>query len=254
MFLAEIRVRRLSRLSRAAACIQSLFRKYLFKKKIQFQIVAAQCMWRGFRARKTFVAMKQGFSYLQSLFRGHCIRRQSSPDIVLAAKRLASARRRALLEPHTCLGARTYTSLQTLQRSKRLSEIIDAVRTLELSTKVSRECCFAFAKTEAPDILFGLMESCNRSLPHQELLHYTLKVLKNISDHCDILMSVGTANSVDTLLDLLQMFRDKDSIFFLVSLILERIIFFNRDLMVSLGIFFVFYSVIILDVSLFHLS
>lgn len=84
--------------------------------------------------------------------------------------RIQQAERRAIADPSLRLGKQTIAALHTLQSGKMISQLLKACQTLQLSTQLSRYCCEAFAQAGAAAILFGLLRSCNRSTPHQELL------------------------------------------------------------------------------------
>jgi len=186
-----------------------------------WMVIEFQTRWRRRSARMKFLRAKKGFISLQSLFRGQCIRRLSSRRMFTLAKRIARANRVARADPQMTLGAKTSNALRILQRSQRLTEIMDAVRTLETSTGLSPNCCIAFTNAEAHNILYHLIRSCNRSLPHVELLQFILMTLSNISNHAILISRIATSESIDILIDLIQMFRDKDSIFCLASTLLE---------------------------------
>jgi len=121
--------------------------------------------------------------------------------------------------------------VDTLQTSKRLSEVISAIKTLEVSTRLSEKCCRAFATADAPEILYALIRTCNRSLPHIELLHYVLLTLSNVARYPSLMPSVATDDSLEVLMDLTQMFRDKENIFCLAIALLERVVFSSLKLL-----------------------
>jgi abnormal spindle-like microcephaly-associated protein len=63
-----------------------------------------------------------------------------------------------------------------------------------------------------------LIRSCNRSTPHQELLKHALVVLLNVGRHKALAPNVAEGDDcTDILIDLMQMFRDKRSIFCLAG-------------------------------------
>ena len=65
------------------------------------------------------------------------------------------------------------------------------------------------------------------------MLHYILTTLSNVSDHSELVCYVATASSVEILLDMIQMFRDKENMFSLASIMMERILFSSKKLTVS---------------------
>jgi len=107
---------------------------------------------------------------------------------------------------------------------------MEAVRTLETSTRLSKNCCAAFVEVGAPSILYELLGTCNRSLPHVEILHIVLLTLHNVSKHSNLLGRMATSKSGEVVLDLVQMFRDKEDIFLVALIILSRLVRNNKKL------------------------
>ena len=70
-----------------------------------------------------------------------------------------------------------------------------------------------------------MIRSCNRSTPHQELLKHALVVLLNVGRHKALAPNVAEGDDcTDILIDLMQMFRDKRSIFCLAGELLCRLV------------------------------
>lgn len=140
-------------------------------------------------------------------------------------KRIKAADARAAADPSLKLGKQTMAALKVLQTGKMISQLLSACQTLELSSQVSRYCCEAFAQAGASDILFSLLRSCNRSTPHQELLRIALVVLLNVARHEHLAARVALAeDSTESLVDLMQMFRDKKALFILATELLARLV------------------------------
>jgi abnormal spindle-like microcephaly-associated protein len=216
--------------AKKAIAIQRAFREY-----IQFRTtVEAACMLqaaaRGFLCRQKVMKIDFGVAVLQGIVRGRLARRRRPKKARVIAKRLADANMHARQNPNMRLGVRTASALVVLQNSTRLAEIMNAVATLETSTRLSRNCCIAFAKCNAPEIIYSLIRTCNRSLPHVELLHYVLLTLTNVASHKELLWRVFSDDSVDIFMDLVQMFRDKDNVFNLAVALLHKAVVSNNDL------------------------
>lgn len=122
------------------------------------------------------------------------------------------------------LGPRTKEALQALKSRGSFQEVMKAMRILEYATKLSLSSRKAFANAGAQSILHDLMRSCNRSAPHLELLECILGTLFNVSKNRDLVPHITTESSVDTFIDIIQMFRDKDRVFSTASMVLKRII------------------------------
>ena len=116
-----------------------------------------------------------------------------------------------------------------------------AITILEIATRLSEACCISFVEAEATGILFSLIRTCNRSLPHIQLLHGVLLTMSNVAQYEALLPSLATLTGIEVFLDLVQMFRDKDEIFCLVVSLLERIVTFSVVTLVGADSF-VFYS------------
>jgi hypothetical protein len=149
------------------------------------------------------------------------------------AKRIQIANAKARANPNMQLGARTLSALAVLRKSTRLLEIMSAVITLETATQLSQACCLCFVRAEAPQALFSLIQTCNRSLPHVELLYYILRALNNVGKHDTLLVNVTPPESADIFIDLLQFHRDQEKIIDLAALLLYRGVRSTRQFRVS---------------------
>jgi hypothetical protein len=169
--------------------------------------------------------MLNGFRRLQGVWQSKAQRTAAPPKLQQMRQRLAVADANARSKPTLTLGKQTKEALHTLQCGKMISHLLKACATLELSTDLSKRCCTDFASASASGILFGLIRSCNRSKPHQELLRHALVIVLNVARHNDLAPQVAAAeHSADVLIDLMQMFRDKKAIFGLASELLCRLI------------------------------
>jgi abnormal spindle-like microcephaly-associated protein len=216
--------------AKKAITIQRSFRAYTqFRTAVKAACIL-QAAARGFLCRQKLLKIDFGVVVLQSIVRGRFSRRRRPKQARVIATRLADATMRARQNPNMRLGIRTASALVALQDSTRLAEIMNAVSTLETSTRLSRNCCIAFAECKAPEIVYSLIRTCNRSLPHVELLHYVLLTLMNVASHKELLWRVFSDDSVDIFMDLVQMFRDKDNVFNLAVALLHKAVVSNSDL------------------------
>eukprot|EP01031_Cornospumella_fuschlensis_P027677 gene27677-33426_t len=159
-----------------------------------------------------------------ALYRGYRIRSRLPAKLRRLLDRVRESAKQALSSPHTVLGKQTLHALEMLQRGRMISELKRACQMLFVSTNHSTKCCEAFTYAGAFKILFDLMKSCNRSTPHQELLRLALIVLQNASRHEHLAREMGKAPYVlDILLDLLQTYRDKHTLFLLGGGLLLRL-------------------------------
>ncbi|XP_054141813.1 abnormal spindle-like microcephaly-associated protein [Melozone crissalis] len=179
----------LSRRHRAAAVIQRSARAFLARRRrrrLAVGIVKFQALWRGYSWRKMTDTAKTR-SLRCSLIKANEKSREENK-----------------------LGNRTAIAIDHLLKYKHLSYILAALKHLEVATRLSPLCCENMAQSRAIFSVFLLIRSCNRSVPCMEVIRYSVQVLLNVSKYERTTRAVYEAeNSVDTLLDLLQMYRGK---------------------------------------------
>ena len=124
-------------------------------------------------------------------------------------------------------------ALHVLETSKNLTKIIGAARFIEESSRLQPNICEDLVLAKASRILYKLVRFCNRSSPHVELLQQLLMTLSNVSKTLSLMHGIVTQDCVEVLIDVLQLFRDKDNIFLLASTILRRIVYVDQKMMVS---------------------
>lgn len=188
---------------KAAEVIQNTYRFYSQLKRIQL--------------------LSRGTILFQSLFRGRQTRKVRSKKMIRLAHRIHQEKVRAIRHPDLRLGNRTDRALRILQTSQSLTKIMDAVKELEASTRLSVVCCQVFTKANAANILLHLIQSCNRSVPHMELKEHILLTLENVSRYPSLVGSFSHYKYAEVFLDNVQVFRDKDGIFCLAVSLLDRI-------------------------------
>ncbi|NXH35807.1 ASPM protein, partial [Myiagra hebetior] len=179
----------LSRRSKAAAVIQRNVRSFLARtrrRRFAVGIIKFQALWRGYSWRKMTDTAKT-----------RALRRS-----------LEKANEKSREENK--LGNRTAIAIEHLLKYKHLSYILAALKHLEVATRLSPLCCENMAQSRAIFSIFVLIRSCNRSVPCMDVIRYSVQVLLNVSKYERTTRAVYEAeNSIDTLLDLLQMYRGK---------------------------------------------
>lgn len=208
---------------RSATLIQRVFREFQTRFWTDYAVTVIQKAVRNNLSRRSFARLRLAVVRIQSLYRGKRIRRKRGKKLVAHVLRLERATKKSHADPSLRLGNRALVALNIVQTSSSLSEIMAAVCTLELATRYSENCCIAFANSGAADVLFSLIRTCNRSLPHVELVHFILLCMWNVAQHDVALPSLATLTGVEVFLDLIQMFRDKDQVFCLAVYLLERV-------------------------------
>ncbi len=68
--------------------------------------------------------------------------------------------------------------------------VTGACRTLESVTALLPSCCVEAVEQNAVDVLLALMQSCNRSQPHLELMKHCLNVLR-VRSHLRVPVAAG---------------------------------------------------------------
>ncbi|XP_029988612.1 abnormal spindle-like microcephaly-associated protein [Sphaeramia orbicularis] len=178
-----------SRRQKAACVIQQAVRRFLLlrrQKRVQQGIVKAQALWRGYRSRKL----------------------NDNPKVVKLRHRLQKVTAGAREEDKLC--NKTSSALEYLLRYKHFSYILEALKNLETATRLSPECCERLVESGATNVIFTLIRCCNRSVPCMDVITYSIQILLNLSKYHKTIEAVySVENSVETLLDLLQRYREK---------------------------------------------
>lgn len=173
----------------AASVIQHTVKRFLLlrrQQKVEQGIIKAQALWRGHASRKLN-------DYRKVVAIRHRLRKVS--EDVQEADRLCN---------------KTSTAIDYLLRYKHFSYILEALKNLEIATRLSPECCERLVESGATLVIFTLIRSCNRSVPCMEVITCATQVLLNLSKYHKTIEAVyAVENSVDTLLDLLQIYREK---------------------------------------------
>ncbi|XP_069376833.1 abnormal spindle-like microcephaly-associated protein [Paralichthys olivaceus] len=179
----------LARRHRAASVIQQAARKFLLlrrQRRVQQGIVKAQALWRGHRSRRL----------------------NDNPKLVKLRNRLRQVSAAVREEDKLC--NKTSSALDYLLRYKHFSYILEALKNLETATRLSPECCERLVESGATNVIFTLIRCCNRSVPCMDVITFSIQILLNLSKYHKTIEAVySVENSVETLLDLLQRYREK---------------------------------------------
>uniref|UniRef100_A0A5F8G5R4 Assembly factor for spindle microtubules n=1 Tax=Monodelphis domestica TaxID=13616 RepID=A0A5F8G5R4_MONDO len=175
--------------NRAATVIQRATRNFLFhrrEEKLKNRISKIQALWRGYSWRK-----KNDFSEIKAI-------------------RLSLQEANRKSQEENKLYKRTALAIHYLLKYKHLSYILEALKHLEVATRLSPLCCENIAQSGAIAKIFVLILSCNRSIPCMEVITYAVQVLLNVAKYEKTAPAVyGEDNCIDTLLELLQTYREK---------------------------------------------
>jgi hypothetical protein len=186
---------------------------------------AAQRVARGFLGRRRSRAARLGVVVLQARFRGSVARAAASKNrrVLQVRAKLARAAARAAAQPELRLGNRTVAALEALRTGKMLSDIMLALATLEVSTRLSPPCAASFAAGGAASVLLKVASTCNRSTPHQEIVRSVLATLCHVAAQgyghdmvrvvCAAGIQGGAQAVAEAVAELVVNFRDREAIF-----------------------------------------
>ena len=144
---------------KAATTIQSLIRLQKVSKQIQLENSTA--------------------TKIQAIWRGALARKHRTQEIIDITNRIRSANQRAT--EALKLSNRTKSALEALKGSKNLSDPMLACEALDVATRLSIRCCNLINELNGVSIVISLIQTCNRSLPHQQILSKSLNILFNMS-------------------------------------------------------------------------
>ncbi|XP_007939371.1 abnormal spindle-like microcephaly-associated protein [Orycteropus afer afer] len=179
----------LSQQNRAALVIQRTVRHFLLHKKQE--------------------KFNSGITKIQALWRGYSWRKKNDCKKIKAI-RLSLQLVNSEIREENKLYKRTALALHYLLTYKHLSAILEALKHLEVVTRLSPLCCENMAQSGAVSKIFVLIRSCNRSVPCMEVIRYAVQVLLNVAKYEKTTSAVyDVENCIDTLLELLQMYREK---------------------------------------------
>nr|KAF6399570.1 assembly factor for spindle microtubules [Molossus molossus] len=174
---------------RAAAVIQRAVRRFLLRKRRERAaggIVRLQALWRGYSWRK-----KNDCTEIRAIRRSLQIINEEIREEDKLCKRTAFA-------------------LHHLLTYKHLSAVLEALKHLEVVTRLSPLCCESMAQSGAIAKIFVLIRSCNRSVPCMEVVSLAVQVLLHVAKYEETTSAVyGVDLCVDTLLELLKTYREK---------------------------------------------
>uniref|UniRef100_A0A9J7YUT6 Assembly factor for spindle microtubules n=1 Tax=Cyprinus carpio carpio TaxID=630221 RepID=A0A9J7YUT6_CYPCA len=200
----------------AAIIIQQQYRAYRVGKHMQATYlqmknaaVVIQSAFRGMKVRSYLRKSHQAATLIQALWRGHCSRKHHDTSKVISMRRrLREVNQGVKEEDKLC--NKTTTALSYLLGFQNYAYILAALKHLETATRLSPECCERLVESGATHTIFTLIRSCNRSVPSMEIITLSIQVLLNLSKYNRTIDAVyDVDNSVETLLDLLQIYREK---------------------------------------------
>ncbi|NXH06548.1 ASPM protein, partial [Loxia leucoptera] len=206
-FRAQVQRRRFLRDRGGVVRLQRAVRAWLSRRHGAATVIQRNS--RTFLARRRRRRFAAGIVKLQALWRGYSWRKMTDTAKTRALRHSLEKANEKSREENK-LGNRTAIAIDHLLKYKHLSYILAALKHLEVATRLSPLCCENMAQSRAIFSVFLLIRSCNRSVPCMDVIRYSVQVLLNVSKYERTTRAVYEAeNSIDTLLDLLQMYRSK---------------------------------------------
>uniref|UniRef100_A0A3P9QHX9 Assembly factor for spindle microtubules n=1 Tax=Poecilia reticulata TaxID=8081 RepID=A0A3P9QHX9_POERE len=206
----------IAKMHKAATIIQANFRRLEQQTAFKRQRWAVTVIQQRFRSQKLkaiqakqYQDVRRAIIVLQALWRGHRSRMLSdNPKLAELRHRLRKISTEVREEDKLC--NKTSSALEYLLRCKHFSFILEALKNLEAATRLSPECCERLVGSGATSVIFTLIRSCNRSGPCMEVINFSVQILLNLSKYHLTIQAVSSVeNSLETLLDLLQKYREK---------------------------------------------
>ncbi|XP_072172217.1 abnormal spindle-like microcephaly-associated protein homolog [Diadema setosum] len=203
-------------LQRAARC-------YLARKNMA--ATRLQSVARVWLARQHVKKMQSAALMMQALWRGHRVRCSiKSKKVAQARARCRQANRNATEEKKLC--NRAASALDYLLHYKQMSRILETLMNLEVVSRLSVVCCERLVEGGAVPVFYCLVRGCNRSVACMDVIRYVIRILFNLTKTDSTQRAVlCDAESVTTLVDLLQMCREKNrDIFCKICVILGKLL------------------------------
>ncbi|KFU91347.1 Abnormal spindle-like microcephaly-associated protein, partial [Chaetura pelagica] len=206
-FRAKMQQKRFQRDYQRMIQLQRVIRGWLNHRRAAAVVIQRNV--RRFLARRRWRKFAAGIIKLQALWRGYFWRKSNDTAKIKALRcSLEKANKKSREEDKLC--NRTTIAIEYLLKYKHLSYILAALKHLEVATRLSPLCCENMSQSRAILTIFVLIRSCNRSVPCMDVIRYSVQVLLNVSKYEKTTQAVyEVENSIDTLLDLLQMYRGK---------------------------------------------
>lgn len=122
--------------------------------------------------------MLKSIGDIQRVWRGARVRARYGKAFAGIRQRIAMAN--ATATEAAKLGNRTRTALDVVMNSKSIASCLAAVKSLCVATANSIVCSDLVVGCGAIPILYHLMDSCNRSEPHKQLVRLSIQCLANL--------------------------------------------------------------------------
>ncbi|BBM97555.1 abnormal spindle-like microcephaly-associated protein [Marchantia polymorpha subsp. ruderalis] len=193
--------------------------------KIKKVTVFIQRLIRGWLCRCKFLQARKSVVCIQAHWRGFLLRR----EISLVNQELLQLRQRiqctaASVQDSDRLGNRLTEALALLLGQKTVTGILSICRTIDVATHHSKSCCDRLAEAGAVTKILNLIQTINRSPPHEQVLKHALTILKNLAHHLHLRLRIAEApGAISIITEQLHMFRYKEDIFMRAMEVLKQV-------------------------------
>ncbi|XP_018014073.1 abnormal spindle-like microcephaly-associated protein homolog [Hyalella azteca] len=169
--------------------------------------VVIQAHWRGYLVRHIPLGTKPSFLKLEA---------PQQRRLTVVRKRLDDANSRA--QNQKCIGHKTKCAITYLFKYRDLKMILQAVISLEASTRWSSVCCCSVVSEGSLPHLLRLVNECNRSLPYMQILTYVLNIFLNLIKCDQTFDSVAKVPGIiEVLVHLMSIYHEKNLLLFTKS-------------------------------------
>jgi len=205
-----------SRKYKAAVTIQASIRAYLSRRQV--------ALLREDKANEQEQKEAQSALIIQAFWRGYVVR-QSCPEKMLGIRaRLKQATCELRWDPSRSIHARARAALSMLLQSECLVEATVDCASLDKATMYFSDCCRWMVDSGGLDKLFQLIRACDRSKPNRRVLSSSLHIVYNMCHLPDVQQEVfEVEDSVNILIEVLQIYRDMEHVFGLATQVLHII-------------------------------
>ncbi|KAL2653856.1 hypothetical protein R1flu_021984 [Riccia fluitans] len=183
--------------------------------KLRNAVLLLQSHVRGWSCRRKFIQTRKQTVFIQAHWRGVLLRKKTSA----ADQELEQLRQRiqytaASVQDSDRLGNRLTEALAILLGQKTVTGILSICRTIDVATQHSRNCCDRLAEAGAVTKILNLIQTINRSPPHEEVLKHALAILNNLAHYTHLRILIAESpGAVSIISEILHMFRNKDEVF-----------------------------------------
>lgn len=162
--------------------------------------------------KKNYIRHEKAATVIQAYWRGYTLRKFTTKALQEMRERVRRANE--AVQEHMKLGNRAAMALEILSNSSSLSSTLKACHHLDVTTSLSKNCCLRLTEYDVIPVIMDLIQSCNRSKPHMEILAHAVNILYNLSKYQETSELVyQDSRCFEILVEVLQNYREMTNIF-----------------------------------------